>query len=326
MHSSSGPREVLSRIYGSGVALRNRLFDAGVLRSRSVPAVVVSVGNIEAGGTGKTPFVMALAKVMKARGTGVCIVTRGYKGRLSGPVVVSGTHGVDDVGDEAVLMARSLDVPVIKSPDRLRGALYACAHLGAELVILDDGFQHRWLARDMDIVLVGRNIEGERLLPAGVLREPPASLGRADHILATKGADLPYPSCDLVPVCLVDLDGRLHPLEAVAKSRVLALCAVGSPDGFFSTVEGLCRAVVPLAFPDHHRYTETDAALVARRARGVDAVLTTEKDLVKIAPAWFSTMKDRFFALRVEMRTHALEEIADEIEDIVRSRRVPGQG
>lgn len=121
MPSSSATRKLLARIYGALIKARNLLYDAGILKARAVPGVVVSVGNVEAGGTGKTPFAMALAAELASRGLATCIVTRGYKGSCKDPLVVKKNHTSDEVGDEALLMARSLSVPVIKSPDRVKG-------------------------------------------------------------------------------------------------------------------------------------------------------------------------------------------------------------
>ena len=189
MPFSSGMLDCLALIYGAVVKVRNTLYDLGVLNIHKVPLLVVSVGNIEAGGTGKTPFTMALADGLFQRGRKVSIITRGYKGTLKGPVLVEHHHLSEEVGDEALLMSRLMKVPVVKSPDRVKGALFARAYLGSEIVVLDDGFQHRRLHRDLDIVLVSRDVKGEKLLPAGTLREHATSLKRANVIVALKGAD-----------------------------------------------------------------------------------------------------------------------------------------
>ncbi|HOJ13282.1 MAG TPA: tetraacyldisaccharide 4'-kinase [Deltaproteobacteria bacterium] len=327
MRSSSAALRALSTVYGALAAARNRLYDTGVLRPTRVPGVVVSVGNIEAGGTGKTPFVMALAGGLAARGVNVAVVTRGYKGRIRGPVHVRPGHTSLEVGDEALLMALSLArVPVVKSPDRVRGALFARARFGAEAILLDDAFQHRRIHRDLDIVLVARDLPKERLLPAGMLREPAGSLARAHHVIAMKGCPLPYPKADLAPVCLVDTRWRTAPLELVRDEDVLAFCAVGSPGHFFETAGTLCRVVDTIAFADHHRYTAADARAIAERAARAGYVLTTEKDLVRMEPGMFGELEGRLFALRVALSMEGLEEIEDEIQRMVETRRVHGQG
>ncbi len=318
---------MLSRLYGLIVGARNRLYDLGLLAVHEVAPVVVSVGNIEAGGTGKTPFVMALAEELRKRGVRTCIVTRGYRGRLKGPILVTASSDSADVGDEALLMARRLDgVPVVKSPNRVRGALFARAAFGAEAVILDDGFQHRRIARDMDIVLVGRDITREPLLPAGILREPVEALARAHHVVAMKGSSLSPLRADLAPSALVGPDGRTFPLEALEGKDVVAFCAIGSPGHFFELARGLCRSVEGVEFPDHHRYTRRDAGMIMKRLGESRVLLTTEKDLVKIDPAWFDEAPGRLFALRIPLLRQGFEDITDEIEQLVEARRVPGQG
>jgi tetraacyldisaccharide 4'-kinase len=313
----------LSFLYGSVVNIRNMLYDREILPVHKTPPVVVSIGNIEAGGTGKTPLAMALAEDLLKRGRRVSILTRGYRGSLKGPVLVQARHRADEAGDEALLMARSLNVPVIKSPDRVRGALFAYTHFGSEIVILDDGFQHRRLHRDMDIVLVSRDISQERLLPAGPLREPPSSLRRADFTIAMKGAHHEGIPADLKPQGLIDLQGNMTGLDAIAGKSALAFCAIGKPSHFFSLVESLGVKVEGIPFGDHHRYGKGDIIAVLDKAAGKDVILTTEKDLVKIDPHWLGSLSERLFAVRVAIEMPELENIADEIERLAEDSRVP---
>jgi tetraacyldisaccharide 4'-kinase len=316
----------LALIYGALVKTRNTLYDAGVLKAVRAPLLVVSVGNIEAGGTGKTPFTMALADELYHRARKVAIVTRGYKGTLYGPILVGPGHSSKEVGDEALLMARLMKAPVIKSPDRLKGALFAYKHLGAEIIILDDGFQHRRLHRDMDIVLIGRDITRERLLPAGRLREPASSLSRADIIIALKGADHEGLKAVLKPSALVDSHGNTSNLCLLAGKRILAFCAIGRPDHFFTMLEQLGAIVERLAYQDHHCYTAPDVKEIMDRASGKDLILTTEKDLVKIDTAWFATELNKLYAVRVGIEMPGLAGIIDEIERKADNSRFPGQG
>jgi len=326
MPFSSAILDSLARVYGSVVKVRNTLFDLGILKVHRVACLVVSVGNVEAGGTGKTPFTMALARELAGRGRRVAIVTRGYRGRLHGPVLVRPDHTSAEVGDEALLMARTAGVPVVKSPDRVRGALLARTLLDSEIVVLDDGFQHRRLHRDLDIVLVSRDITRGKLLPAGHLREPAASLGRAQVIVALKGAHHPGLRAELEPKALVDAQGNTHGLRILAGKRALAFCAIGTPSHFFAMLERLGATIERLAYRDHHSYTAQDASEIMDRAAGRDLLLTTEKDLVKIRTSWFAGMTDRLFAVRVGIEMPALSEIADEIERLAQNRRIPGQG
>jgi tetraacyldisaccharide 4'-kinase len=315
--------KILSLIYEKVVQTRNTLYDNSILRVHKVPSVVVSVGNIEVGGTGKTPFTMALASELLRRGRRVSILTRGYRGSLKGPVLVRAGHRVEEVGDEALLMARSVNVPVIKSPDRVKGVLFAYAYFGSEIVIMDDGFQHRRIYRDLDIVLLSRDVTQARLLPAGPLREPPSSLKRADFIIGMKGASHVKLCADLRPACLVDTRGETHSLDSIAGSKALAFCAIGKPSHFFSLVEALGAEVQTLPFGDHHRYTKEDITEILDKAAVTDIILTTEKDLVKIDPNWFGSLSEKLFAVRVILEMPGLESIADEIEHLAEDRRVP---
>lgn len=326
MPSSTAVLDLLALIYGAVVRARNALYDHGLLRAHRVPPVVVSIGNIEAGGTGKTPFAMALAGRLHDSGISACILTRGYRGALGGPLLVQPGNSCAEVGDEALLMARIQGVPVIKSPDRLKGALFAFARLGSEVVVLDDGFQHRRLHRDLDIVLVSRDVSRERLLPAGPLREHTSGLSRAHYVVAMKGAPYPGLSASLTPRGLSGLDGEHRGLEALSGARVLAFCAIGRPSPFFSQLEGLGATVDRLSFPDHHRYTVSDAAEIMDRASGHDLVVCTEKDMVKLEAAWFTGLQERLFALTVDLDMPAMEDIIDDIRRLVQARRVPGQG
>ena len=326
MPFSSGILKGLALIYGATVKTRNTLYDAGVLKAVRVPLLVVSVGNIEAGGTGKTPFTMALADELFHRGRKVAIVTRGYKGSLQGPIIVTPQHLNEEAGDEALLMARLMKAPVIKCPDRLKGALFAYVHLGAEIIILDDGFQHRRLHRDLDIVLVSRDITSERLLPAGRLREPASCLSRADILVAIKGADHEGLKAVLKPSVLVDTQGNTSDPSLLAGKRILAFCAIGRPDHFFAMLEQLGAIVERLAYKDHHCYTAPDAKEIIDRAAGKDLILTTEKDLVKIDTAWFTTELGKLYAVRVGIEMPGLAGIIDEIERKADNSRFPGQG
>jgi tetraacyldisaccharide 4'-kinase len=233
---------------------------------------------------------------------------------------------VKETGDEAILMVRSLDIPVIKSPDRVSGALFAHARLGSEIVVLDDGFQHRRLHRDLDIVLVSRDVSCEGMLPAGPLREPASSLGRADIVIAMKGAPYEGPHADLMPVCLVDPKGETRSLQSLSAQKALAFCAIGRPSHFFTMAENLCRGVERISFRDHHHYRRRDIMEIMDKAAGRDIIITTEKDLVKIDPDWFGSLSERLFAVRVAIDMPGLGNIADEIEQLARDRRVPGQG
>lgn len=283
------PLAAAAAVYGLVVAARNALYDAGIFRSRPVPARVVSIGNVVAGGTGKTPVVAALARRAIERGRRVAIVSRGY-GRPAG----------EKLNDENRLLSRRLpEALVVEEKDRVAGARRAAAS-GADLVLLDDGFQHRRLRRDADVVLVDatRDFGAERLLPLGFLREPLArALSRATVALLTRA--------DLVPAArIADLRAavaRHCPRIAVAETVVEGIgsasggapssgpaflfAGIGNPSSFRRTAS---RAGVPVAgfraFCDHHVYTRDDVARLAADAEraGASRLLTTEKDAVKL--------------------------------------------
>ncbi|MFO7768405.1 MAG: tetraacyldisaccharide 4'-kinase [bacterium] len=305
-------------LYSSFAWARRELYRAGVLRSRSVPGLtVVSVGNITVGGTGKSPLTIALARGLMERDIPVAVVSRGYGavGRGSGPLLVSdGTGplvGPDRAGDEPVMIARSVPVTVIVSRDRPTGARLARDRYGARVVILDDGFQHRALARDADVVLLdGRDPFGNRwTLPAGPLREPLSALRDADlYFFVYRGLEGIRPVPDRLKGLLAAFNrdallvqgslriqglrrfrgGELREREWLKGRRVLLVSGIARPADFRAEVEGRGAEVADhLAYPDHHDYGSEEAAFIRERLAGVDAevLLTTAKDEVKLIPA-----------------------------------------
>jgi tetraacyldisaccharide 4'-kinase len=176
----------LTGLYGAVSALRNTLFDRGVLPLRRLEQPVVSVGNLSVGGSGKTPFVIALGELLKARGIRFDVLSRGYGRKTRGVLVVEKNGAAADFGDEPLLIARRLGVPVIVGESRYAAGRIAEQKFESQLHILDDGFQHRSLARDFDMVLMTERDLDDRLLPSGRLREPLSSLARADAIVLTR--------------------------------------------------------------------------------------------------------------------------------------------
>ncbi len=181
----------LTGVYGAATALRNTLFDRGVLSSRRLQQPVVSVGNLSVGGSGKTPFVIALGELLKARGIRFDVLSRGYRRKTRGVLVVETDGNAADFGDEPLLIARRLGVPVIVGESRYEAGRLAEQKFQTQLHILDDGFQHRSLARDFDIVLMTERDFDDRLLPSGRLREPLSSLRRADAIVLPRDFSVP---------------------------------------------------------------------------------------------------------------------------------------
>src|SRR6266478_2467755 len=169
----------LSSLFGLGVRARNALYDRGIARARELRGPVVSIGNLSVGGSGKTPFVLLLGELLKQRGIIFDILSRGYGRKTRGVALVDPAGSSRDFGDEPVLLARRLAVPVVVGEERYPAGVFAEKELGPRLHLLDDGFQHRSLARDFDIVLVTAQDANDRLLPAGRLREPCTSIQRA---------------------------------------------------------------------------------------------------------------------------------------------------
>ena len=276
----------LTGLYGAATALRNTLFDRGVLSSRRLERPVVSVGNLSLGGAGKTPFVIALGELLKARGIRFDVLTRGYGRKTRGVLIVETDGNAADFGDEPLLIARRLGVPVIVGESRYEAGRVAERKFQPQLHILDDGFQHRSLARDFDIVLTTESDFDDRLLPSGRLREPLSSLQRADAIVLPR--DL---SAQEMVIKSSALQGKLiwqMNREIVMPAALLApivFCGIARPQQFFAQVRA--AGIAPAAeieFRDHHAYDRSDIArLLAMRGNlGAGGFLTTEKDTVNL--------------------------------------------
>ncbi len=271
----------LSSIFGAGVRARNALYDRGIARARNVQGTVVSVGNLSVGGSGKTPFVLVLGELLKARGVRFDILSRGYGRQTRGVALVNLGGSSRDFGDEPLLLARRLSVPVIVGEDRHEAAQFAEETFGPQLHVLDDGFQHRALARDFDIVLVTPEDARDRLLPAGRLREPLASLSRADVIVLTSGA---LPESFPLNGKLVWRARRGISLTNVP-ARPVVFCGIARPQNFLLQLR--TAGIEPVAqalFRDHHPYTERDIQdlLKLRQQSEAETFVTTEKDAINL--------------------------------------------
>jgi len=324
--------------FRAAAGVRGSLYASGVLRAARADAPVISVGNLAVGGAGKTPVAMAVASRLMARGRRVAVLARGYGARRTDPRVVSDGVRVllsaDEGGDEAVLVARRLPgVAVLCGPRRAELARLARGALGADVLLLDDGFQHRALARDLDLVVLdAANPFGNgHLLPRGPNREPRHALRRAGLVWLTRvegaasGAlealrELAREATGHAPVesrhAPVDLlDGRLEAsfgLTALRGRRVRLLSAIARPGAFRRTVEALGAEVSgERRFPDHHRWKDAELAGLLGPADGADAasewVVTTEKDAVRIGPE--AASHPRLRALRIEAEVVEGEEV-----------------
>lgn len=271
----------LTGLYGGASALRNSLFDHGVLQSRRLGQPVISVGSLSAGGAGKTPFVIALGELLKARGMRFDVLSRGYRRKTHGVLVVEPDGSAADFGDEPLLIARRLNVPVIVGERRYEAGRVAEQKFRPQLHLLDDGFQHRSLARDFDVVLLTADDFCDQLLPSGRLREPFTSLERADAIVLPSGLAAGHRKLSQKPVWRIERE-MLLPTMAVAP---VAFCGIARPEQFFAQVRaaGITPAA-QLSFGDHHAYDQSDVQrlLAARSKCHAGGFLTTEKDAVNL--------------------------------------------
>ncbi len=335
---------IASTGYAVGVGVRNLLYSRGWLEAHRVDAAVISIGNITVGGTGKTPLVVWLCRQIVSNFTSqisssqCAILTRGYKSR---------TRETEQFSDEVALLAQSLpDVKVIVNPDRVAGAAEAIGRFGAKVLIMDDGFQHRRLARDLDIVAVDATqpFGYGKLLPAGLLREPLSSLKRAQAAVITRcnqviDAELDGLEKKLLainpkmviarsihdPVCAKSADGRQISIEQLKGKKVFAFCGIANPEAFLGTLSALgCKLVGSEVYDDHYQYTDRSLADIHGQAGrlGADLILTTQKDWAKIvglttgrkgAPLAYLSIEIKFIAGQDQLTSLIEDRLAGKI-------------
>lgn len=319
-----------SALYRVGAGARNRAFDRGWKEVRRAEAPVVSVGNITLGGTGKTPMVEWVARRFRGRGARVAILSRGYGQR----------GGLNDEG--RVLEENLPDVPHLQGADRADLARIAVEELDSQVLVLDDGFQHRRLARDLDIVLLDAldPFGLGRLFPRGLLREPVGSLARAGVVVLSRADLIPaddrarirseaerragplrWAEARHAPRDLAGEGDDAEPLDRLRGARVAAFCGVGNPEGFRRTLIGL--GVDPAgfrAFPDHHPYTRDDVEGLSAwvRSVGADLALTTQKDSVKLRTPSLGPVPLR--ALRIGLEVIEGQPVLNETLGAIRPR------
>jgi len=283
-------------VFGAVVALRRHAYRAGWLRAERLPVPVVVVGNLVAGGTGKTPLVLWLVDALRARGFRPGIVSRGYRGVNEAPHEAAPAGDPTRFGDEPILLAERSGAPVWIGRDRVRAArALLAAHPQCDLLVCDDGLQHYRLARDVEIAVEDERGHGNGLLlPAGPLREQPARPVDAVVLNGAPARDGAF-AMQLEPAGFhrVGDPGAIVPLESLRRKRLHAVAGIGNPQRFFATLEALGLAFVAHAFPDHHAYAARDLEYDE-----CDAVLMTEKDAVKCR----RFARDDLLALRVEAR------------------------
>jgi tetraacyldisaccharide 4'-kinase len=292
-------------IYGNLLRLRALLYRLGLLPSRSLPVPVISVGNITLGGTGKTPMVSWIARFLMERGKRVAVLSRGYGGSSKGAVrIVSDGSKIllspEEAGDEPYLLAKSVPgLMVVIGADRYQAGLLALNELKPDLFILDDGFQHLRLKRDLNILLLdaSRPFANGRTLPAGFLRERPSACGRSDLVIYTRCSDElrpdPFPGKPtlwsrhtLLGMAPTE-GGEMRGFDGLESARITAFSGIADPSAFFDMLEGCgLRLTATLSFPDHTGYGEEEVAALCRlkEASRSTLLITTEKDAVKLAP------------------------------------------
>ena len=287
---------IIAVFYAAVVSLRNFFYDIGWAKSHSADAVVISIGNITTGGTGKTPLVIWLCDILSKRSIPSAILTRGYK-------VEQGKFT-----DEPAILAKSCpNSNVIVNSDRVHGAKKAVDNFGAKVLVMDDGFQHRKLKRNIDIVAVDATCPfgHGRILPAGLLREPLKGLKRADAVVITRydqvtpeyldeienkirtiTPDIPIAKAAHVSRYAKAMKGQAFTIEELKSKTIFAFCGIGNPKAFLSHLKAMDLNIVgSKIFNDHHAYTKQDMADVYEEARyhQADLILATQKDWVKTA-------------------------------------------
>ena len=321
---------VLSFFYGLAIQCRLVVYKTGLLRSKHLPAYVMSVGNITTGGTGKTPFVAMLAKLAKTHGFRVAILSRGYKGKRSNEslVVSDGEKmvaSVNEAGDEPVLLANKLSsVPVLISKKRYKIGSLAIKLFNSDLLLLDDGYQHISLHRDMNILLIDakRQFGNRSLLPLGPLREPIGEIKRADIIVITKcterhsGADLvdcfekTFPAKSIFrsghfpDQIIFPLFGKAYQPSILKEKSVVAFSGIAHPDDFLEMVKSLGANVIHhKTFSDHHFFSDSEIEeLVAlKKAFHADFLLTTEKDWTRINGKRSADLDIAFLTIKMKL-------------------------
>lgn len=320
---------LISTIYGLGLACKR----FSCRKPNRLPAKVISIGNLTLGGTGKTPAVIAVAREAIKRGHNTCILTRGYKGKTRDISFVSRGDGPLmtplEAGDEACMMAENLNrVTIIKGKDRFRAGIAAFESTRSEAVsqdpklfILDDGFQHWKLHRDMDIILIDATdpFGNEKLFPEGTLREPLSAMKRAHIIVITKAdmaahgeitdiirkikkynPDAPVFSSSYKPAGLINISGEVRGVDSLQNKRIYAFSGIANPDCFQSLLISSGAEIAKFRkFRDHYNYRKKDVDEIINEASGLDTI-TTEKDLVKLKEL---AVPENIFAFKIEFST-----------------------
>ena len=302
-----------SAIFAAGVATRNALYDRGIFQVKKLTCPVVSIGNISVGGSGKTPFVIALGELLAKSGISFDVLSRGY-GRASTEIAVVDHNGSPvQFGDEPLLIARKLQVPVIVGADRYQAGLLAERTFSSKLHLLDDGFQHRRLHRDFDIVLLPEEDQSGALLPTGRLREPITALDRADAVVLTED---PVKSLKAISVWHARRAIELPP----AAGRTIVFSGIARPRQFLNGLKSPQLEIAgTIVFRDHHRYQQRDIdrLLNLKKQTKAESFITTEKDLINLGTLASQLSPLMTARLRIELESpqQMVAEIIKTIEE-----------
>lgn len=322
------PKSILyitSLFYMGIIKIWDFFYDKGILKAKKIDSKVISIGNITLGGTGKTPFAIFLAGLIKKDGKDVAILIRGY-------------------GDDEWRMVKDNSLPLLVGRDRIKSAKEARRRHNSEILILDDGFQHRRLKRDLDIVLVDSHeaFGNGHFFPRGILREPQDSIKRADLVILTKtdfgkdnirdlritlsGDFKKHKTLESVykPIFFLNLDdGRRLSLDIVQNKKICALSAIANPSYFKYILKGLkCEIIESFDYLDHHDYTEKDLRYIQDNAKrlGCEFIVTTEKDAVKIKRIQRKDLRIQILALHIELEiTKGREELIARLDSLYSS-------
>ncbi len=286
----------LALLYSVLIFWRNFFYKHNFFVTRKLPRPVISIGNLTVGGTGKTPIVMYICEFLKKRGYKTSIISRGYQRNTKGTFLVSnGDHPLstwEETGDEPYMMAKKLcKIPIVVDEDRYRGGMFLINNFNPDIIVIDDGFQHRSLYRDVDIVLINGNdeIHEHKVLPYGLLREPWHSIKRADAIFITKNKPQPFLNRKIkktsLPIFYTKIKSSIKPKINIKNKKVFLFCGIADPETFKQIVVNYdCNICGTKIFPDHFNYPRKEIIHIEKKAKelGVDYILTTEKDWTKI--------------------------------------------
>jgi tetraacyldisaccharide 4'-kinase len=308
----------LSLIYRTATEIRNRLYDSGVLKARCLSQPVISVGNISSGGAGKTPFVILLGELLKTRNISFDILSRGYGRRTRGVLAVDPNGSADQFGDEPLLIAQRLGCPVVVGEDRYEAGKFAEQKLGPRWHILDDGFQHRSLARDFDIVMLTPPDIDDHLLPSGRLREQLTSLRRSDVVVLSGD----FKEEDFSPTGKTLWRVRRGTSISNPPESPIVFCGIARPNAFLEQLRACgVREVGTKFYRDHHRYSERDVsdltALSGKNRAG--GFITTEKDEINLGP--LALRLSNLAVARVTMELDQPDAALDTLLRVVGERR-----